>query len=125
MSEMTRHQLLITVVHGTWARGVFPIVVRFKQRVRELTGRQRRKSSWLNPLFVSGYEFETPSPSWFEEGSLFVGRLSTELEDIPHKITPLLWSGANSIYRRDEIAHVLAERLSAEHAEHPQATQLV
>ena len=62
---------------------------------------------------------------WFEEGSPFLARLSSELGDIPHKITPLLWSGANSIFVRDETAHVLAEHLSAEHAEHPQATQLV
>jgi hypothetical protein len=62
---------------------------------------------------------------WFEEGSPFLTRLSTELGDIPHKITPLLWSGANSIFVRDKTAHVLAEYLSAEHIEHPQAAQLV
>ena len=62
---------------------------------------------------------------WFGEESPFVDRLIQELGDIPHKITPLLWTGANSIYERDETAHVLAERLSAQHAEHPQATQLV
>jgi hypothetical protein len=109
MSEIARHQLLITLVHGTWPRGFFPRIVRFKQRVRELTRRQRRN----------------PPPFWFEEGSPFLARLGTELGDIPHKITPLLWSGANSIYVRDKTAHVLAEHLSAEHAEHPQATQLV
>ena len=109
MSEV-RHQLLITLVHGTWPRGLFPRLVRFKQRVRELT---RRRQPWK------------PPPFWFEEGSPFLARLSAELHDIPHKITPLLWSGANSIRVRDETAHVLAEYLSAEHAEHPQATQLV
>jgi hypothetical protein len=66
-----------------------------------------------------------PPPFWFEEGSPFLARLSAELRDIPHKITRLLWSGENSISERDKIAHVLAEHLSAEHAEHPQATQLV
>ena len=66
-----------------------------------------------------------PPPFWFEEGSPFLARLSAELGDIPHKIKPLLWSGANSIFVRDKTAHVLAEHLSAEHAEHPQATQLV
>jgi hypothetical protein len=109
MSEIARHQLLITLVHGTRPRGFFPRIVRFKQRVRELTRRQRRN----------------PPPLWFEEGSPFLARLGTELGDIPHKITLLLWSGANSVYVRDETAHVLAEHLSAEHAEHPQATQLV
>jgi hypothetical protein len=66
-----------------------------------------------------------PPPFWFEEGSRFLDRLSTELGDIPHKVRPLLWSGANSIFVRDKIANVLAERISAEHAKHPQAAQLV
>jgi preprotein translocase subunit YajC len=109
MSEV-RHQLLITLVHGTWPRGFFPRLLRFKQRVREL---MRRRQPW------------DPPPFWFEEGSHFLARLSAELRDIPNKITPLLWSGANSIFVRDKTAHVLAEHLSAEHAEHPQATQLV
>jgi hypothetical protein len=90
-----QHQLLITLVHGTWGRGFFP-------------QRQRR---------------DRP-PFWFEEGSLFLARLSTELGDIPHKVKPLLWSGANSIFERDKTAHALAEHLSTEHAEYPQAVQL-
>jgi hypothetical protein len=110
MSEITRQQLLITLVHGTWPRGVFPRIVRFKQWVRELTRRQRRGP---------------PPPFWFEEGSPFLARLSTELGDIAHKMKPLLWSGENSIVARDNTARVLAEHLSAEHAEHPQANQLV
>ena len=67
-SEVQR-QLLITLVHGTWGRGFFP-------------------------------EFQRPNrrPFWFEDGSPFLARLSAELRDIPHKITPLLWSGANSIF---------------------------
>jgi hypothetical protein len=62
---------------------------------------------------------------WFEKGSPFLARLSTELGDIPYKVVPLLWSGANSIFVRDKIARVLADHLVAEHAEHPQATQLI
>ena len=94
-SEVQR-QLLITLVHGTWGRGFFPRLQRPNRR-----------------------------PFWFEDGSPFLARLSTELHDIPHKITPLLWSGANSIFVRDKTAHALAEHLATEHAEHPQATQLV
>jgi hypothetical protein len=105
-----QHQLLITLVHGTWPRGLFPRLVRFKQQVRKLS---RRRQPWK------------PPPFWFEEGSPFLARLSAEFHDIPNKITPLLWSGANSIHVRDETARVLAEHLSAEHTEHPQATQLV
>jgi hypothetical protein len=112
MSEVP-HQLLITLVHGTWPRGFFrtffPRIVQFKQRVRELTRRQRRD----------------PPPFWFEECSPFLARLSTELGDIPHKITPLPWSGANSISEREKTAHVLAKHLSAELADHPQDTQLI
>jgi hypothetical protein len=104
-----RPQLLITVVHGTWPRGLFPKIVRFKHWVRELMRRKR-----LGPLHF-----------WFEEGSPFLDRLSAELDDIPHKIRPLLWSGANSIFVRDKTAHILAEHLSTEHAAHPEATQLI
>jgi hypothetical protein len=116
MSKIARHQLLITLVHGTWGRRFFP------RRQRQ----NRRWYDWLLPKPLSDDEAYARIRSlWFEEGSLFLARLGTELGDIPHKITPLLWSGANSIYRRDEIAHVLAQHLSAEHTEHPQATQLV
>src|SRR5262249_43569475 len=58
-----------------------------------------------------------PPPFWFEEGSPFLARLSTEPRDIPHKIKALPWCGANSIFIRDKIAVELAEDLSAEHAE--------
>ncbi len=108
MSEV-RPQLLITVVHGTRPRGLLPEIVRFKQWVRGLMRRKRL----------------VPPPFWFEKGSPFLDRLSTELGDIPHKITSLVWSGANSIFVRDKTAHVLVEQLSAEHAEHPQAAQLI
>jgi hypothetical protein len=80
-----------------------------RELVRELVRRHPRR-----PLLF-----------WFEEGSPFLAHLRTELGDIPHKITPLLWSGANSIFVRDKTAHALADHLSAEHAEHPEATQLV
>jgi hypothetical protein len=108
MSEV-RPQLLITVVHGTWPRGLFPKFVRFKKWVRGLMRRER---------------LDTPQ-FWFEEGSPFLARLSTELGDIPHTITPLLWTGKNSVYEREKAAHALAKHLSAEHAEYPQANQLV
>jgi len=96
MPEVARHHLLITLVHGTWGRGFFP--------------RHRRRDRL---------------PLWFEESSPFLARLSAELGDVPHKIKPVLWSGANSIFERDKTAHVLAEYLSAENAEHPQASQLI
>ena len=96
MSEFARHQFLVTLVHGTWPRGFFPMLRRRNQ-----------------------------GPLWFEESSPFLARLSAEFGDIPHKIKPLPWSGENSIFARDKAAHVLAEYLSAEHTEYPQATQLI
>jgi hypothetical protein len=83
-------------VHGTWPDGLF----------RTLLGRKRR-------IY------------WFDNGSSFFTRLSAELGDIPHEIKPLLWTGENSIFVRDNAARGLAEYLSAEHAEHPQATQVI
>ena len=108
MSEVP-HQLLITLVHGTWPRGFFPRLFRFKQWIRGLIGLRQPGE---------------PPPFWFEEGSPFLTRLSAELRDIPHKITRLCWTGHNSIRARDKTSHVLAEHLSAE-AEHPNATQLI
>jgi hypothetical protein len=96
MSSVAPHQLFITVVHGTWPDGLF----------RTLLGRRR-------------------STYWFDDGSSFFTRLSAELGDIPHRIKSLPWCGENSVYERDNAAHDLADDLSAEHNEHPQATQLV
>jgi hypothetical protein len=96
MHELTRPELLITLIHGTWGRGFFP-------------GRRR----------------EGRPPFWFEDGSPFLARLSAGIADIPHRIKPLLWSGANSIFERDRTAQHLAEYLAAEHAEHPLASQLI
>jgi hypothetical protein len=90
------HQLFITVVHGTWPDGLF----------RTLLGRKRRTY-------------------WFDDGSSFFTRLSAELGDVPHRIKSLPWCGENSVYERDNAAQHLADDLSAEHNEHPQATQLV
>jgi hypothetical protein len=96
MHELSRPELLITLVHGTWGRGFFP-------------GRRRKGRP----------------PWWFEDGSPFLARLSAGITDVPHRIKPLLWSGANSIFERDRTAQLLAEYLAAEHAEHPLASQLI
>jgi hypothetical protein len=78
--------------------------------------------TWGRGFFAGQRQNRRP---WFGEDSSFLDRLIEELGDIPHKITPLLWSGANSIFVRDKTAHVLAEHLAAEHIQHPLATQLV
>src|SRR5262245_52545350 len=104
MSEV-QHQLLITLVHGT--RPPELRAVRFIKWVLDFMRRKRRE----------------PLTYWFEEGSSFLTRLCTQLGDIPHKITPILWTGKNSIRARNDAAHSLAEHLSAQHVEHPRATQ--
>jgi hypothetical protein len=109
MSEIARPPLLITLVHGTWPRGLFPKLAPLKQLTRRLLRRKRLD----------------PPPYWFEEGSPFLDRLSSELADIPHKFRSVAWSGANSISARDNTAHILAEHLSVEHTAHPEATQLI
>jgi hypothetical protein len=109
MSEV-QHQLLITLVHGTWGRGFFP-------RRQKVVGRKECGTTSNGP--------QNRRPLWFEEGSPFLARLNTELNDISHESKPLLWSGKNAIFERDKTAHVLAEYVSTEHLEHPKATQLI
>lgn len=96
MTEVDRNQLRITLVHGTWGRGLSP----------------SSKAS-DRPLF------------WFESYSRFWIRLSIGLYGIPHEIKPLIWSGSNSIFARDETAYALAQTLFNEHLENPRATQIV
>src|ERR1700730_15831249 len=96
MQQLSRPELLITLVHGTRGRGIFSCPPR-----------------------------EGRPPFWFEDGSPFLARLSAGIADIPHRIKPLLWSGANSIFERDRTAQLLGEYLAAEHAQHPLASQLI
>ena len=96
MLSAAPHQLLITIVHGTWPDGIF----------RTLLGRKQRMY-------------------WFDDGSHFVTRLSAELAGIPHRIKSFSWRGENSVFKRDDAAYRLAEHLSAEHNAHPRAIQLV
>jgi hypothetical protein len=93
----TRPELLITLVHGTWGRGFLP---------------------WLR---VSAGLF------WFENGSNFRAKLSNSLKEraIAHSIRPFLWSGANSIFHRDNAAYELAKHLAAERTANPHAMQMV
>jgi hypothetical protein len=103
MPEVARHRLLVTLVHGTWPREWF-------SQVRSFFAMLLRRNQ---------------GPRWFDEGSPFLTCFSTELDGIPHEIKRLPWSGKNSIFARDKAAHDLAKHLSAENAQHPQATQLI
>lgn len=74
----------LTLVHGTWGRGIFP---------------SRRVSR---------------SPFWFEPGSLFRSRLKEELDRraLEVNVQYILWSGSNSIKARSDAAEGLSARIS-------------
>jgi len=82
---------MITLVHGTWPRGFFP--------------------KWLNMMRLLG--LSKPKPLWFESESPFREKLEIELKDASPdcEIRPFCWSGANSIFARDEAAQKLARVL--------------
>jgi hypothetical protein len=85
------HSGVITLVHGTWPRGLFP--------------------KWLNMMRLLG--LSKPKPLWFESESPFRKELELELKDasLDCEIRPFCWSGANSIFARDEAAQKLARVL--------------
>jgi hypothetical protein len=87
--------LSITLVHGTWARGLFPPL--------------REKGRW----FAEGSDFRTRLG-----GALAKHGLSFRMH-------PFLWSGANSIRERDKAARELAEHVRANQLEHPRSPQVV
>ena len=82
---------MITLVHGTWPRGFFP--------------------KWLSMMPLLG--LSKPKPLWFESESPFRKELELELKDasLDCEIRPFCWSGANSIFARDEAAQKLARVL--------------
>ena len=78
-------------MHGTWPRGLFP--------------------KWLDMMRLLG--LSKPKPLWFESKSPFRKELELELKDasLDCEIRPFCWSGANSIFARDEAAQKLARVL--------------
>jgi len=82
---------MITLVHGTWPRGFF--------------------HKWLNIMWrLLGLK---PKPLWFESESPFRKKLKPLLKDasLDCEIRPFCWSGANSVFARDEAAQKLARVL--------------
>ena len=88
------HSGMITLVHGTWPRGFFPKRLNIKQ----LLGLSR------------------PEPLWFESGSPFREKLELSLKDasLDCEIRDVGWSGANSVFARDEGAKELARVLEGD-----------
>jgi pimeloyl-ACP methyl ester carboxylesterase len=101
VTEKDPSDICITLLHGTWGRGLFP-------DCRPPEGVKRK-------------------PFWFEVGSLFRTRLESTLEylKISYKIKTHEWSGANSILERARVAEDLAARLRDSMAEHPDTKQVV
>jgi hypothetical protein len=90
--------LVITLVHGTWGRGIFP-------RIRTVF-----------PL----------APCWFERGSAFRTRLEATLEPhAPVVVREFNWSGSNSLAARQKAAKGLASDLSAAKDQFPAATHVL
>ncbi|MEZ0083763.1 hypothetical protein [Bradyrhizobium japonicum] len=100
--------LVITLVHGTWPRNV-----------------------WRD-VFLTAFYGKWPTRSfsrslWFADGSEFRNRLSAELSKrgLSARISPFLWSGANSVRERDKAAQELAEHIRAKQLDHPGSIQVL
>lgn len=88
----------VTLVHGTWGRGVFPAL----------------SLPWRRPF-------------WFEAGGRFHDRLKRFLaaEGIDAPLHAFLWSGTNSIFGRLDAAQRLAAEINERAAREPERLQFV
>jgi hypothetical protein len=93
--------VLITLVHGTWGRGVFP-----KDRAPD--------ARWS-------------LPRWFDDDHGFPRKLRRALSacSLGAEIVPFKWGGENSIRKRDEAAGELASLLSEQRNRSPHAVRVV
>lgn len=86
IEHRTHRMIQITLIHGTWARGL-PTFARMRTAHRA---------------------------KWAREGSSFRSSLNWQLDQqgIPHAMDTFEWSGANSFLERDDAARDLAQRLA-------------
>jgi len=100
--------LCITLVHGTWPRGVL-------------------RDVFLTPFYGVWPSGSWPKSLWFSEGSEFNGRLAGALakHGLSTQVSPFTWSGANSVRERDKAARRLAEHIRAKQTEYPGSRQVV
>jgi hypothetical protein len=82
---MAEAKFSITLVHGTWGRGIF----------------FPTDTPWFGP------------PYWFNPGSPFRRHLEQELKNrkVPYQIDCITWSGSNSVFERAAAATKLSEHL--------------
>jgi hypothetical protein len=100
--------LFITLVHGTWPRNVW-------------------RDVFLTPFYGKWPTRSFPRSLWFADGSEFRNRLCAGLSKrgLSARISPFLWSGANSVQERDKAAQELAEHIRAKQFDHPGSIQVV
>jgi len=100
--------LFITLVHGTWPRNVW-------------------RDVFLTPFYGKWPSRSFPKSLWFADGSEFRNRLAAALSKrgLSARISPSLWSGANSVRERDKAAHKLVEHIRAKQSDYPGSTQVV
>ncbi len=88
---MPRPLLVVHLIHGTWGRGVLPVIL-------EELGR----SAGPKPVY------------WFEDGSVFRAELARQLEGHEVEFREFKWSGSNSFGARTFAATALHEYLEPE-----------
>jgi hypothetical protein len=100
--------LFITLVHGTWPRNVW-------------------RDVFLTPFYGKWPSRSFPKSLWFADGSEFRNRLTAALSKrgLSARISPFLWSGANSVRERDKAARELVEHVRAKQSDYPSSTQVV
>jgi hypothetical protein len=100
--------LFITLVHGTWPRNVW-------------------RDVFLTPFYGKWPTRSFPRSLWFADGSEFRNKLCAGLSKrgLSARISPFLWSGANSVRERDKAAQELAEHIRAKQFDHPGSIQVV
>jgi hypothetical protein len=98
--ENTDPATIVTLVHGTWARGM------------PGPKRARRQGS---------------SPKWFEPGSAFSDGILRSLSraGVRADVATFDWSGANSILARESAAQRLAGVLAQQRTNHPESARVV
>ena len=99
--------LFITLVHGTWPRGW--------------------RGVFLTPFYGRWPSRSFPKSLWSADGSEFRNRLTAALSKrgLSTRISPFLWSGANSVRERDKAAHKLVEHIRAKQSDYLSPTQVV
>jgi len=100
--------LFITLVHGTWPRGVW-------------------RDVFFTPFYGKWPISPLPKWLWFADGSEFRNRLTEALSKrgLSVQMSPFLWSGENSVRERDKAARELGEHIRTKQSEYPSSTQVV